>query len=676
MADITFNQEMQGYLNSFEIDLQDEAISILNNTKISTNNNVIDAVRDNTRSFREYLAVNIKDANIEHITGDFFEEIKRIHLKQIQENANSLKQITESIIRLIHKKDIDGLESSFITLTNELIRKQNASIFTDSNQQCANEIESYVKSCFMYTPRIGNAMYDVKNNTRRILTNYCERLMDEYKTSLVPYLKRYREQVLEVIKSQLKDKAKEEQRREEEKAAEERRNQEIRREQEKKTNGSILSNEMQFIAPNLKKFGVIVEETFDGFTVKTANSEKSMPLSKDSNGIYSSEDHSIEFQDFGSEGIVVTLGNNVIRETKDSCYFGTRENPYQTQLTIDFLDYKVRYNDIEQTDLIKKGVILDNLARTFPDYYNHLSREPLFASLKNEIEAAKKNNEDLYLDESLIVHINPNNRESFIDKMSVLDLSVDERPDGVYVIEPGGLEHHLLYSSGYAYFEDNPKMGFNTNFYSLTEKGVIGPQIDLHVGNTTLTISNDYHFITLSGNNQIFRLGYDSLNQFVCEVIINNKVIRNNETLKETLKKACPKAYERVKEICIAYEQMITKGAEPNAEVHEAMTPTSANNSSEIIQEPAQAKVETNELLEELEGGEQLGEQVEKIHIGEQNIGEQVDIRIVEDTSMSIESIEDEIFLLEQDPNVQRYIELMKLQEEQNAMNQDPAMYI
>ncbi|MDE5759143.1 MAG: hypothetical protein K2H85_11105, partial [Allobaculum sp.] len=599
---------------------------------------------------------NISNTRIENKLADYFYELKTSEKSRTEKISASLKQLTESIINLTDKKSINQLESIFQTLTNELLRKQNASIYEELNRQTAKNIESYVQSCFMYTPRIGEAMYDVQNNTRRILNKYCENLMEEYCANMRAYLNRYQEQTLEVIKSHLKDKA-----RKEEQQEAERKNQELRREQENKVKRSISANEIQFISPNLKKFGIIIEDTFDGFTIKTANNEKSMPLSKDANGLYFSEDHSIEFQDFGSDGIMVTIGNNVIRETKDSCYFGTRDNPSQTQITMDFLDYKIIYSGITQTDLIKKGVILDDLARNFPDYYAHISGEPVFNSLRNEIEAAKKNQEDLYLDESLVVHINPNNRESFIDKMSVLDLSVAERGDGVYVIEPNGLEHHLLYSSGYAYFEDNPKIGFNTNFYSITDKGIMGPQIDLHVGNTTLTISTDYLFMTLSDKNQLFRLGYDSINQFVCEAIINNKVIRNNGQLKEVFKKASPKAYERVKATCIAYEEAMKNGEEKKEETQEQ---PSTSNQTEIIQEAVPVQEGTNKLLEELAAEEQ----VEKINIEETNNIGYGDIQVVEDTALSIE---DELFVLEQDPNVQRYIELMKLQEEQNAMNQD-----
>ena len=669
MADIQFNQEMQGYLNRFENDLFDITIDTLNRSSQGVAYKVSDEVRENTRRYRDYLANNISDYKIEDKLSNYFNELKQVEKSRIEKMTDSLKQITDSIIRLTDKKSIEQLESIFITLTNELSNKQNASIHEELNHQTAKNIESYVQGCFMYTPRIGDAMYDVQNNTRRILTNYCENFMEEYQAILKPYLNRYREQVLEVIKSQLKDKAREEERREQDRE-EERRIQENIREQENKIKTNNMVNEIPFIAPNVKKFGIIIEDTFDGFTIKTANSEKSMPLVRDENGLYSSEDHSIEFQDFGPEGIVAILGNNVIRETKDSCYLGTRDNPYQIQLTMDFLDYKIRYAGIEETDLIKKGIILDNIARNFPDYYAHLSNETMFISLKNEIEEAKKNNEELYLDDSLVVRINPNNRERFIDKMGVLNLSVDERPDGVYVIEPTGLEHHLLYSSGYAYFEDNPKAGFNTNFYSITEQGVVGPQLDLHVGDTTLTISADYLFITLSDKVRTFRLGYDSMNEFICEAIIGDKVIHNKDQLKEIFKKACPKAYERVKDTCIAHEQNMANGTYGQTQIHNPLSQTSPNNTTEVIKDENQvepAQEVTEGLLQELEEGEE----VEKINIDDTNPDISEKINIVEEETMSID---DEIFMLEQDPNVQRYIELMKLQAEQNAINQNSTL--
>ncbi len=646
MADIIFSSEMDSALNRFENDLMDSVYHTIKNSKNGITYKVIDSIRDNTRRQRAYLADNISDGKIEEKMSDYLDKLRSLQSEHIEKTRNSIRQLTDSVIRLASRKNGEDLESAFITLTNEVFRKENASIYTELNNETSKQMKNYVSSCFLYSPAIEETMDDVSADIRRLLNNYCENLVREYQAYLNSYLKRYRGHILEAISNQQSIGSKENDKVEE---------QYINRENEMndrfQNKTMVSANEMQFIAPSLKKYGIIIEDTFDGITIKAPNSEKAMTLYKGERGCYFSEDHSIEIEsqtdDLNSNSMVITIGDNVITENVDSCYLGTKQNPKRIGLKMGFLEYQVFYGGVEQTDLIKMGVILDEIAKSFPEYYNSLSHEVIFESLQQKIEEAKREKNELYKDDYGIVHINPDTQEEFIDKVSAIGYALEEREDGVYAIDIQGGVHKIQYNSGYAYFEDNPRVGFNTSAYFVTDNEIKGPMIDYHVKNDTLICSGDYLYLTISAPGKVCRLGYDENDKFVCEIEMGEKLITNGDIIKKVVKSVCPKLYENIANACIEHERSIK-----NANVKQDIGTDAAD-----------------ELMQELD----QEEMIEKVNIkaGEENLRE--DIHIVERVQSEM-SIDDEIYLLEQDPNVQRYIELMKLQAEQKAMNQDNNM--
>lgn len=652
MADITFDQNMQDALNSFETDLFEATLSFINNSKDGITNKISETVRENTRNYREYLAENISDSKIGQIISEHFDKIEgeeSIHFKKI---TDSLQKITGSIIRLTAKKSTTELESVFATLTNEFIRNQNPlDIHILTNQATASQVQSYARDCFLYTPKIGDALREVKEAAKGILDNFSTELMEEYKEVLKNNLDLYRGQILEIIEEQVKN---------QEAARREEANQDNEIEMPAPKRKTVSANEAKFIAPSVKRFGIEFEETADGVTVKTAQTA-SMPLYEDNNGHYFTEDYSIEFMDLKDMGLTVVIGDKVIRQTNDSCYFGTRSNPDKIKLTLDFLEYKVSYANVEQTDLIKKGIVLDIIAKNYPDYYAYLSDEAIFASLKADIEQADKGNEELYKDDYEILRINPNNKAAFIDKVHTLGFAIEERADGVYAIDDNGKDHKLQYNSGYAYFEDDPQIGFNTNAYFVYDQEISGPKIDFRFKDVFFTCTLDYHFITIRDLNKSFCLGYDSNGKFRCEGNIDGKNITNTTEIVNIFKQVCPEAFEKVRVACSAYENSMKEPEEQKVENQDKMDENTGS-----IQQGAE---NAEELLEELNASDQ----VETINI-DGNPGMNSDINVVETEPQM--SIDEELFMLEQDPNVQRYIELMKLQADRNAMNQGPEMNI
>ncbi|MDE5630407.1 MAG: hypothetical protein K2I70_02290, partial [Bacilli bacterium] len=601
--------------------------------------------------YRNYLADNISDVKIESKLEEYFQTLESIEKKRLANTKDSLQKVTESIIRLSNKKSIQELESIFQTLINENLRRENASLYADINSIGSKQIESYISSCFLYSPKISSVVHDVKTSTNRILNTHGENLVVEYQETLKPYLERYKEHVLESIRHQLKGVE-----RTKENVEDKDRGQDIINAREVQEKHFVTSNEMQFVIPTVKKFGIIIEETFDGFTVKSAENPKPMMLYKGDNGLYFTEDHSIEIADLGSNSMRVNIGDKVITETMDTCYLGTKNNPRKIEMKLDFLEYKVSYAGVEQTDMIKTGMVINEIASSFPGYYAYLSNETMFLSLKEKVMEARKEAEELYKDEYGKVRINPNTREKFMDKVYAIGFKIEEREDGVYAIDRHGVNHKIQYNSGYAYFEDNPHVGFNTSAYFITDNAIIGPQIDYRVNKDTLSCSADYLYLTISGSGKVCRLGFDSNDKFVCEIDTGEKVIRNSDTIKKIVKNTCPEMYEKIAHACLEHQNNLQKGETEKEENREIVNNDIAGSGDA-----------TEELLEELENPE-------VVNIGSEE-GIKEDINIGEEIPEGL-SIDDEIFALEQDPNVQRYIELMKLQAERNSTIQPPGMGI
>jgi len=184
MADIIFSSEMDSALNRFENDLKDSVYHTIKNSKNGITYKVIDSIRDNTRRQRAYLADNISDGKIEGKMSDYLDKLRSLQNEHIGKTRNSIRQLTDSVIRLASRKNGEDLESAFITLTNEVFRKENASIYTKLNNETSKLMKNYVSSCFLYSPAIEGTMADVSADIRRLLNNYCENLVREYQEYL------------------------------------------------------------------------------------------------------------------------------------------------------------------------------------------------------------------------------------------------------------------------------------------------------------------------------------------------------------------------------------------------------------------------------------------------------------------------------------------------------------
>lgn len=636
MADIRFNYEMQSAFNNLENTLLETTLDTIRGSQMGITDKIIDSIRNNTRRYREYLADNISDSRIGNRVEKYFEELKTIEKNHVSKTINSIEQATGTIMRLADKKSVRQLESIFTTLTNEIINRQNSTLYENINRTFESQLGPFITSFFFYNSRIEGVVFDVQREVRAILSNYCEELIEEFKSTLNTYLKNYRERVLGAIGEQLKENNSFE---------EPKKDETLEKQQEVHANNNLFVS-AEDILPFMSlanKMGIKIEETFDGYVIKMSDGETSEMLYKDESNTLHTKDYSIELLKFGDEGVKINVGDRTVCETKDTCYFGTREDPYKIELISDFIEYRVKYAGNLETDSIKKGIILSQIAKYHPEFYNNLTEDIMFSALGQEIEAANKENEELYRDYHGKVHINKENRERFLDKLSALGYLGVEKENGVYVVDRKGVEHKLQYESGYAYLEDHPTHGFNTNLYIIKDKEIKGPLIDYHVDDIKVSMAANYLELTLSSPTQYFYIGYDSNNKFRCMGKNAGTDLNSSETMSFFVK-FCPEAFEKVKNACIDYEKTLKNRANTEESKQEKKNASAQENVA------PQNNIQTDKLMEELENDK----------VGKNDITPDI-------SEMSEDSINTEIEMLKDDPNVQRYIALMQEMQNRNA---------
>lgn len=635
MADIRFNYEMQSAFNNLESNLLEITLDTIRGSQMGITDKIIDSIRDNTRRYREYLADNISDSRIENRVEKYFEELKTLEKNHVSKIMNSIEQATGTIMRLVDKKSIRQLESIFTTLTNEIINHQNPILYENLNRTFESHLGPFLTSFYLYNSRIEGVIFDVQREVKYILYNYCEELIEEFKSNLTTYLKNYRERIIGAIEEQLKENNSFE---------EQEKDETLEKHQEVYANNNLFvsSDDIRPFMSLANKMGIKIEDTFDGYMIKTSDGENSEMLYKDESNTLHTKDYSIELLKFGDEGVKINVGDRTVCETKDTCYFGTREDPYKIELISDFIEYKIKYAGKIETDPIKKGVILTQIAKYHPDFYSNLSNDIMFTALEQEVEQADKEIEELYKDFNGKLHITEKNREKFLDKLSAIGYLGVEKDDGVYVVDRQGVEHKLCYESNYAFLEDEPTHGFNTNFYIIKDNEIKGPQIDYHVDDINLLVAANYLEIALSGPTQYYYVGYNSNNKFK----IMGKLLKGNVWKDEShpeilssLQKNSPEAFEKVKNACLEFE-LAQKNQANTVEVPK-QEEAPITNQEEIVQEGIN---QTEELMEELDGDNKVEQEYNTVDISE----------------MSEDSINNEIEMLKEDPNVQRYIALME----------------
>ncbi len=654
MAEIFFNQEMQSALDNLESKLLNSTLESIDNKKTGIQNKITDSIRDNTRKFDDFKVNHLSDYQVENKYEEYIKELKNLESDHIKKTIDSIRQVTDSVIRQAAKKSENELESSFYVLTNEIVRRQNATLYTSINENFVNRMGPFITNNYNYNARIGYAVSDIQTEIRRIINKLSQSLIEEFQTNLNGNLRYYMERVLESIKEQTKENA--------ENIAQDQPEKNPEPKEEKASQELFVSkSDVQPFLPLAEKMGIKIEETFDGYTVRIPNSEKSFMLHKDVDESLYADDHRIEMQNLDSDGIMIFVGHNVIRATDDWYYLGTRDNLDKIELGMDFVEYQVKYAGQLQTDPLKKGVVLAQVAKNYPEFYKNMSNDATFSILEEEVAACDKANEELYKDSLGVVRLNSQNRERFFDKISILGYKGLEKNDGVYVVDRKGIEHRLNYESGYAFLEDEPTIGFNTNLFIISDNSISGPIIDYYVNDIKFTCSIDYLNMSLKGANQYFYIGYDSQNKFRCEGKNAGIPVKDPQETLGFFIRFCPEALERVKNACIEHEKVLNpaKSAVEDVESQNEEYGQATHSSN-----PNSSSFQTDSLIEELEN-----DKLEEEYIGLGDDPTKEDLNNLDD-----ESLYAELEKIKQDPNVQRYLAIAGIIEERLKAPQGPKL--
>lgn len=638
MADITINDKMIEELKRFQDDLLS---SILIKIDISPNEipeywaiygkSIEEKVCNELKRRGSFLSDDFINSEIgELLEKSYFNPLIDLEKQHVQKITESLEKATNTVVKQINKKDKDEIESLFNMLTNGIVRRHGSKFYEQLNRQCIEGVGDFLEKCLPLSLGTYHIIEDRKGDVKKIIDDFAKTLTEKRKGTLQILLKRYKENIL---KSFLQ----------------------IKQEKVDSLYGGldVSSNaidvlEIQRLAIPAWEVGLNIRKTLEGFKVIDLKTNKEELLYKDNTGRIFSEDHTIEMQDLGNDGVEIINGNDVfvekskpysVWETLSATYsIGTKENPSRFKIEKALLDYKISYDGQILIDLFKKCAVIEYVKKQYPNLFNKLMRDTTFASWYDRIVQVTRANGELLLDENRVVRINSSNREHFKEKMGVLGYEVIERDDGVYAIDLKGKEHRLNFGGGYATFEDNKNISFNTNVCLVTDKDISDPQIDFYQNGIRFTCSTDYRFMTLSYADQIYYLGYDSENHFRCEGKNGDTIISNRKEVLKVFEAFYPNALKSLKAVCMAYEEKLSV---VNAQQQE-LDPV-------ISGEPVTE--DTTKLLNELN---------DSLSSNEQGINASGNM-----------SISDRIFELEQDPKVQEYIKLTTQLAEEKTMNQN-----
>ena len=268
----------------------------------------------------------------------------------------------------------------------------------------------------------------------------------------------------------------------------------------KEKGGELVSQTLEGYAGSIASK---IEEYISSFGLNSNREEKDMRLSfagyelaVDINGLklvnkITHAEHELMKRDEGSyttidNSIVITEGVRtkiINREENTSLIIddstisiGTPSSPEDIKVEFSNSSFEFYYKDKLETDLIKKGIIMETIKEKCPGIFNSFQEYIGFNSEYEEAYNAKNKEEKLYSDENGIVRINPSNEDSLVQSANILGYQVEEREDGVY-FEKEGKSYKVKFENGTISFENHKVIRIEMDYYIVGQKSIAGPII-------------------------------------------------------------------------------------------------------------------------------------------------------------------------------------------------------
>ncbi len=368
----------------------------------------------------------------------------------------------------------------------------------------------------------------------------------------------------------------------------------------------------------LEKFGFKINDTFDGLQIIDRSTSTSIPLYRFSSNVLVATDKSIELNIKAPGRFSIIKGSTVVNIEGPGISYGDKVNPVKSRIKFDENNNAhFYYCGEEQTDVRVIGIIMSKLEENFPYIHNEFMQIPSYASLHTEAEVKEKENSAFIKDENGNTKLNPQNRERYEEIIAACGLKMTEKDDGIYFAVEG--QEQKAKGENFLTIDGVDGFFFNPNFYIVANQNISGPYFEMRTNNMSCVIPQDYSAINIFVGGVHYASRVDEAGNIKYYAHKGEDKICSPEEAKQFISELMPGVFNKN----IEYSNSLLAPA--NTETAE----------------------EVKDLLDELEDSQ-------NINVGVQMPEQEPDI-------------DQELAKLMEDPNVQRYIELMNLKKQQEG---------
>lgn len=363
---------------------------------------------------------------------------------------------------------------------------------------------------------------------------------------------------------------------------------------------------------NLAKLGIDVLDLFDTIQIKS-DASRYMTLYETSSGSLTTQDKSIEITIINANDIVLKRAGRTIHYTDNFISFGRDNYPEQSMIERVEGTFNIYYGGTLITDPIKQNVVIERLRKNYPLLYDNMMLDNNFKAMVDMISMSDEMATPYIVGENSKPIFKEELQEQYYEIFSSIGFKVSNEEDGFYLTDELG-KHRVIGHSSYLTIEDKPGFVIKPCLYIVVEKRISGPFFEIETPDYSVIASQDYSSVSLFSGDYHFSLlvNGDEL-KATQEDRKSNRLVDENQPVIERMQTIIPGLVAKTMGVVKQKEEGIT------------------------------------DLLNELDSNVKTPDEVASIE--------------------NAVDIDQELENLLEDPNVKRYIELMKTKSEQEELS-------
>lgn len=170
-------------------------------------------------------------------------------------------------------------------------------------------------------------------------------------------------------------------------------------------------------------------------------------------------------------------------------------------------EYVFEYNKKTYSSLDAIAVIIEDLKKHSPFYYEELMKDPKFKEIVNKTIQYGEDTKEIYVDKKDgKIKVNPLTKEKVALKLKLFGFGLLEKEDGLYAIELStNQEHKIMDDNGWFRISDIPDLSFCTK-YMFVGDDITTNYSQIEKGTNKLYINNLTQFTLFDGKNNKYSI--------------------------------------------------------------------------------------------------------------------------------------------------------------------------